>query len=281
MVNSHGRFAWYELITTEAEAARRFYTNVMGWVAWDASVPGKAYTLLIAREAPVSGLVELPEEARRLGARPSWVGYVGVSDVDAAAEQITRLGGSVLIPPTDVADISRFSIFADPQSASLALFKWRRPGRERSAEADEPGGVGWHELLASDPEQALAFYGALFGWEQADAELSETEAYRLFSVAGQTIGGMLAKPASVPAPCWLYYFNVGDIDAAVKRVAAAGGVILNGPLEIPGGTWIVQCADPQGAIFALEGTRRPRAVGYFERVPSGNAGIGRGCRWSW
>jgi uncharacterized protein len=281
VVNSHGRFAWYELITTEAEAARIFYTKVVGWTAWDASVPGRAYILFIAREAPVCGLVELPEAATKQGARPSWVGYVGVGDVDATAERIRSLGGSVLVPPTDVADISRFAMFADPQSARLALFKWRRPGRERSAEPDEPGGVGWHELLAEDPEQALAFYGALFGWEKANANLGETDAYQLFSVGGQAIGGMLAKPATMPAPFWLYYFNVGDIDAAAQRVAAAGGEILNGPLEVPGGSWIVQCTDPQGAIFALEGKRRPRAVGYFERVASRNPGVGRGRRWSW
>ena len=92
--------------------------------------------------------------------------------------------------------------------------------------------------------------------------------YQLFSAGGQTIGGMFTKPPTVPVPFWLYYFNVGDIDAAVKRVKAGSGQILDGPIEVPGGSWIVQCMDPQGAIFALVGKRSHNGIGYFERVAS-------------
>ncbi len=76
---------------------------------------------------------------------------------------------------------------------------------------------------------------------------------------------MYAKPALVPAPLWLYYFNVRDIDAAAARVEACGGQVLEGPVEVPGGDWIAQCADPQGAMFALEG-KRSRRIGYFAPV---------------
>jgi predicted enzyme related to lactoylglutathione lyase len=76
---------------------------------------------------------------------------------------------------------------------------------------------------------------------------------------------MMTKPPTVPVSCWLYYFNVGDIDAAVKRVKAGSGQVLRGPTEVLDGNWIVQCADPQGAIFALVGNR---GFGYFGRVGS-------------
>ena len=66
-------------------------------------------------------------------------------------------------------------------------------------------------------------------------------------------------------PFWLYYFNVGDIDATAQRVKAGGGQILEGPLEAWDGSWIIRCKDPQGAVFALEGPRDPKPVGYFER----------------
>jgi predicted enzyme related to lactoylglutathione lyase len=78
---------------------------------------------------------------------------------------------------------------------------------------------------------------------------------------------MFTKPATVPAPFWLYYFNVGDIDAAMRRVRAGDGEILDGPIEVPGDRWIVRCTDPQGAMFALVGKRSHHGVGYFERVP--------------
>jgi predicted enzyme related to lactoylglutathione lyase len=281
VANSHGRFAWYELITTDVEAAKAFYTNVIGWGTLDASAPGRVYTLFTAGKALVSGLMDLPEDARNMGGKPSWVGYVEVDDVDATANRIKRLGGVVHVPPTDVSNISRFSIFSDPQAARLALFKWLNPGQDQPAELGAPGRVGWHELLADDWEKALAFYGELFGWQKADADIGKIGTYQLFSAGGQTIGGMLNKPAVIPVPFWLYYFNISDIDAAAQRVTTGGGQILDGPLEMPGGSWIVQCADPQGAIFALEGKRGHNPIGYFERVAPRNPSDARGRRWSW
>lgn len=281
MVDFHGRFAWYELVTTDVAAAKAFYTNVMGWGALEASVPGRAYILFTAGNALVGGLMDLPEDAREVGGNPSWLGYVGVDDVDAAADRVGRLGGTLHVPPRDVPNISRFSIFTDPQAARLALFKWLQPPRGQSAALDEMGRVGWHELLAADWEAALAFYGELFGWQRADADIGEMGTYQLFSAGGQTIGGMLTKPPMIPAPVWLYYFNVGDLDAAAQRVAAGGGEIIDGPFEVPGGSWTVRCTDPQGAMFALEGTRGRKAVGYFERVASRDPSDTRGRRWSW
>ena len=279
MVSSHGRFVWYELVTTDVEVAKAFYTKVMGWGAQDAPMADRVYTLFTVGKAAVSGLMDLPEDARKMGAKPTWVGYVAVNDVDTTAERIERLGGVVQVPPTDVLDISRFSIFADPQKAKLALFKWLQPGHEQPADLSASGRVGWHELLAADCEEALAFYGELFGWQKAGADIGEMGTYQLFSTGGQTIGGMLAKPPMMPTPFWLYYFNTGDIDAAVRRVKAGGGQILDGPIEVLGGSWIVQCTDPQGAIFALEGKRDRKVIGYFERVarnPSDKRGDGLG-----
>ena len=280
MVASHGRFAWYELLTTDVEAAKVFYANVMGWDARDASMPGSPYTLFTAGRFLVSGLMGLPDDARTMGARPGWLGYVGVEDVDAAADQIGHHGGTVYVPPTNLPNVSRFSIFADPQSARLALLKWLRPDQQQPADPGAPGCVGWHELLATDWEQALAFYGELFGWKNAGADVGEMGTYQLFSAGGQTIGGMLNKPEMMPAPVWLYYFNVDDLDAAAQRVKAGGGQILDGPVEVAGGSWIVQCADPQGAIFALEGMRSRKPVGYFERR-SRDPSDTQNRRWNW
>ena len=98
-----------------------------------------------------------------------------------------------------------------------------------------------------------------------DADFGGIGTYLLFSAGGQTIGGMSTKPPTAPMPFWLYYFNVGDIDAAAKRVKAGGGKILEGPLEARGDNRIVRCTDPQGAMFALR-AGRPEAIGYFGRA---------------
>jgi uncharacterized protein len=281
VANSHGRFVWYELVTTDVEAAMAFYTKVMGWGAWDASVPGKPYILFGDGRAAISALTPLPADARQMGVQPIWVGYVGVDDVDATADRIVRLGGAVQVPPTNASDISRFSVFTDPQAARLALFKWRTPVQPPPGAPDAPGRVGWHELIAADWEQAWAFYGELFGWQKEDADITETATYQPFSAGGQMIGGMFTKPETIPAPFWLYYFNVDDIDTTAQRVASGGGQILEGPLEAAGGSWVVRCVDPQGAAFALEGMRRSRPVGYFERVAPLDVAGTRGKKWSW
>jgi len=198
----------------------------------------------------------LPEEGRRLGATPRWVGYVAVDDMDATATQIRRRGGAVLLPPTD-SNIGRVSVVADPQRATFALVSGLTYGQRQPGGLDEPGRVGWHELLAEDRNKIFDFYGELFGWQKAH-ETDQADLYQLFSAAGQTIGGMLTKLPSVPQPCWLYYFNVDDIGTAARRVNDSGGRILQGPIELTDGCWIARCADPQGALFALQGARGQR-----------------------
>jgi predicted enzyme related to lactoylglutathione lyase len=274
MVSLHGCFVWYELTTTDAEAAKAFYADVVGWGMRDASMPGAAYTLFTAGEVAVAGLTGLPAEARKMGAQPRWMGYVGVDDVDAATDRVKRLGGTVYVPPTDVPDVSRFSVVADPQMATLALVKGLKSGQEQPAALSAPGHVGWHELSAVNWEKAFAFYGELFGWQKVHAEVGGIGTYQLFSAAGQTIGGMSNKPLSVPMPFWLYYFNVGDIDATAERVKTGGGKILEGPIEARGGNRIVRCTDPQGAMFALR-AGRPETIGYFGRAATDDPGATR------
>lgn len=261
---NHGHFVWYELTTTDPEAAKAFYASVVGWGLRDASMPGAAYTLFTAGEASVGGVMGLPPDARRMGAQPRWIGYVGVDDVDATVERIARLGGAVYVPPTDVPDVSRFAIVADPQQAPFALFKWLRPEEAPAAALKTPGHVGWHELFAANWQSAFAFYSALFGWQKVEADVGGIGAYQLFSAGGQTLGGMATKPPSVPMAFWLYYFNVGDIDAAAERVKAQGGHVIEGPTDAPGGNAIARCTDPQGAMFALIGEGRRKVRGYFE-----------------
>ncbi len=271
MADPPGRFVWYELMTTDMEAATAFYTNVVGWGTRDASVPDVPYTLFTTAEISVTGVMMLPPDASDVGVKPGWIGYVGVDDVDAATRRLRQLGGAVHVPPFEIPGISRFSMVSDPQAAAFALFKWIEPGHEQPADLSMRGRVGWHELLADDRETALAFYSALFGWQKADAEVGAAGTYQTFSVAGQTVGGMVDRPTNVLAPLWLYYFNVGDIDAAARRVRAHGGQLLDNPAEVPGGNWIVQCTDPQGASFALLGKRKPDPIGFFKRAEPGKS----------
>jgi predicted enzyme related to lactoylglutathione lyase len=250
-------FIWYELMTTDAAAAEAFYREVVGWSARDAGVPGMAYTMLSAGDAGVGGIMTLPEAAREAGARPGWIGYVAIDNIDANAARVAEAGGAVHRAPADIPGVGRFAIVADPQGATFALFRGAAESEGQAPAPGKPGHVGWHELYAADREAAFAFYSEMFGWEKADAlDMGPMGIYQIFSLNGTMLGGMMTKPEAVPAPSWLYYFNVDGIELAKSRVEAGGGTILMGPQEVPGGSWIVQGRDPQGAMFALLAPRR-------------------------
>ena len=251
MAVSNARFVWYELMTSDVAAAGKFYANVVGWGSRDAGMPDP-YTLMLVGDAQVAGLMGTPAELRAAGRPPAWSGYIAVDDVEATAAHVLEAGGKVLHPGTDIPGIGRFAVVADPQGASFMLFKPLRNDPPPMPPAGAPGTVGWHELMAGDGKAAFGFYSALFGWTKGEAlDMGEMGVYQLFHIDGVPAGGMMTKPADMPAPAWGYYFNVDDIDAAAARVREQGGEVLMGPHQVPGGSWIVNGRDPQGGMFAL------------------------------
>ena len=269
MVDYPGRFAWYELITTDMAAAKAFYADVVGWGAQDASTPGLAYTLFTAGRAPVGGLMDLPEEGRKMGATPRWMGYVGVNDVDAAADRIKRLGGAVYVPPTD-SNIGRISVVCRPANGNLALVEGLKPGQPQPAELDAPGRVGWHELLAADWEKAFAFYGELFGWQKEDAETGPADTYQLFSAGGQTIGGMRHQDIRWSRSRSGFITSMSATSTrATERVKTGGGQIFEGPHEIAGRQLDRPMHGPSGCRVRAAGKRSQEVIG---RDPASEVG---------
>lgn len=200
-----------------------------------------------------------------MGIAPYWLGYIYVDDVDSAASRFAQRGGRVHVPPTDIPGISRFSIVADPELAMLALVKGAKPAQEQPSQLGQTGQVGWHELLSVDWEKAFVFYSAIFGWQKAEGGPDPRPNYQRFSAGNDIIGGMFNKLESLPISFWLYYFNVRDIDACVKAVAALGGETFFGPSALTGGGRIAHCRDAQGASFAL--LDRRRAIGFSTIAP--------------
>lgn len=251
MTASIGKFVWYELATPDAPAAQTFYQHVIGWDAKDAGMPGLAYTLLSTGAQMVGGIWSMAGADCDEGAKPGWVGYIGVENVDAHAGRVKECGGSILRPPADIPEVGRFAVAADPYGAVFMLFKG---SGEMGAPAapGSPGHIGWHELHAGDGAGAFAFYSKLFGWTKAEAmDMGAQGVYQIFAIDGVPAGGMMTRMPETPAPFWLYYVNVKAIDPALQRVAEAGGKLIMGPMEVPGGSWIAQCLDPQGVIFAM------------------------------
>ena len=253
----HGQFVWCELMTTDPAAATEFYRAVIGWGAADAGLPDRQYTILSAGGTPACGLMELPQAARDGGGRPGWTGYIGADDVDAAAARVKGAGGAIHHAAEDIPGVGRFAVVSDPQGAIFALFRALQTGQAPPEAGSTPGRVGWHELRAADQEAAFAFYAGEFGWTKAEAiDMGAMGTYQLFATGGAPVGGMMTRSDSMPPPSWLYYFNVDSAEMAATRVRDAGGQVLNGPHQVPGGSWIVHCLDPQDGMFAVVGPAR-------------------------
>ena len=252
MSSSSGAFVWHELKTTDAAAAAAFYCKVVGWEAEASNLPGIDYTRLMVGNAPRAGLMTLPAQASAAGATTGWTGYVYVDSVDETAARLQEAGGAMLHPPMDIPGIGRFATVTDPQGAAFALFQPASSAEGNPPAMGAPGTVGWNELHAADWTTAYDFYAALFGWEKGDTvDMRAMGTYQLFTVDGVAVGGMMTQMQPGRRPAWLYYFNVPSIKDAAARVAAEGGQVTAGPHPVPGGSWIIQCTDPQGGAFAL------------------------------
>jgi hypothetical protein len=251
-----GRFCWYDLLTTNPDAAIPFYKRVIGWDTQKWEGGGGTYTMWTNGGAPLGGVMAIPEQARASGSPPHWLAYIATPDIQATVSRAKELGAGVHVPPTDIPTVGKYAVLTDPQGAAFAVFQ---PATDTPGHDGAPaiGEFSWHELATTDPEAAFRFYSDLFGWTKTDAmDMGPGGIYQMYGRNGVPLGGMYRKPDEIPVPCWLYYTMIDDVHSGAERVRAAGGQVVNGPMEVPGGDWIAQCTDPQGAMFALHSVKK-------------------------
>ena len=250
---AHGRFVWYDLMTTDLSAAKAFYNQIVGWGTQPFGGGEVPYTMWTCGEDPIGGIMDLPLEVAEAGAPPHWIAYVAVNDVQVTCDRAAELGGTVIHDPEDIEDAGCFAVLKDPQGAVFAIYYSDQLSTDE-AQPPTVGQISWHELATSDLDAGYGFYSDLFGWQiLEDLDMGEGWMYRVYGQTGSfPLGGMFTKPDEMPGPpAWLYYISVPSVDETVEKVKELGGQVLNGPMEVPGGDKIAQCADPQGAVFAL------------------------------
>ena len=248
-----GNFIWYDVMTSDTKAATAFYSDVIGWTAQEYPMAdNRTYTVFSKGATVIAGLMAIPGELCGEGVKPCWSGYIGSDDVDADAARVLTAGGTIKRPPEDIPNVGRFAVAADPGGAVFLLFKPNTTEEAKPVAPMTPGHIGWHELCADDLERDFAFYSRLFGWTKDRAiDMGPMGTYQTFATGGEPCGGMMKGCAQVPGPMWNYYIVVESVAKAADRAQARGAHVLNGPLEVPGGAWIVQARDPQGAAFAM------------------------------
>jgi uncharacterized protein len=252
MTNPHGTPIWYELLSADADASRDFYAKVLGWTVHDAEPGGMDYRMIDAGGGDFAGgLMQLLPEMQAGGAKPTWLFYVGVDDVDAAVAQATALGGAVRMPAITMEGVGRMALVADPHGVPFYVMRGASPEASTAFAYKGVGKCSWNELGTPDQEAAHAFYGQLFGWTFPDKmSMGPLGDYVFVQAADQTIGATMPASAA-PAPGWLFYFRAGEIDAAAAAIRDNGGTVHQEPMEVPGGDWALVASDPAGVRFGV------------------------------
>jgi uncharacterized protein len=261
--NPKGDFIWYELMTPDPEGSKSFYDAVVGWDIGEGVAEYNGYRMINAPGGGFAGgVLPLTAEMQQEGARPTWLGYVNVADVDGAVAAIVQAGGRTLVPGMDIPNVGRIAMVTDPQGAPFYVMKPIPPADNPDAQSDvfSPDKVGrcaWNELSTSDAIAALDFYTSQFGWEKGDAmPMGDKGDYRFINHHGQMLGAIFPTSAGTmpdQPPHWRHYFRVPSIASAKTAAEQNGATITAGPMEVPGGDHIIIGTDPQGAEFALVG----------------------------
>ena len=264
--SDRGSFIWYELMTTDPNAAKVFYDAVVGWnIDAQSAMPGGDMDYRMIQRSDggsAGGVLGLTKDMETHGARPVWLGYVCVDNVDQALKDIESQGGKTMMPANDIPDVGRIAMISDPQGAPIYIMTPIPPASDPNAKSDvfsvdQPQHVRWNELSTSDPAGALDFYKRQFGWAQEGAmDMGEMGQYQFIQHHGVGIGAVMRKVPQLQSSLWTYYIGVDDIDRAVEAIKVGGGQIFNGPMEIPGGEFALNAVDPQGASFGLVGPRK-------------------------
>ena len=251
----HGQFVWYELTTPDVGAAQKFYPRFTGWGTQRFD---NDYSMWTTGGVPFAGIFNLGPEMRQQGIPPHWSAYVEVNNVDETATLATSLGGTVIVPGTDIPGVGRFAIVKDPQGATIGVYKSFNASQAWDG-TQVLGRFSWHELMAVDHGKAWDFYSKLFGWEKLnEMDMGGGMMYMLFGKGEKMYGGMFtrtAEMASIP-PFWLLYIFVKDVGDAVDIATKNGATLHRGPMDIPGGV-IAILGDPQGAAFAVHHATAP------------------------
>jgi uncharacterized protein len=238
----HGVPSWVDIGTPDPQAALRFYGELLGWEGQDMGEEAGHYTIVSKDGKQVAAISPAQDPGP-----PRWTTYVNVDDLDAVAKKAEVAQGTVIMPPMDVMTAGRMAIFADTTGAVIAA--WQPTDHLGAQLVNEPGAFTWSELATSDLGKSKTFYSEVFGWGWGGAD-----EYAEAQVGGRTIGGVMPRPADMPAEVpdsWLVYFATADVDADAKRAADLGATVIVPPTDIPNTGRFAVFMDPQGAAFAL------------------------------
>jgi hypothetical protein len=239
---SKGRFVWFDLMTTNPDSARGFYSALFGWTIAPHG-PDGSYHMISAGSVGIGGIVPMKDSDH---VPNMWAAYVTVDDLSASLAQVAELGGKTLVPAVPIPGTGEFAMIADRQGASIGIIRLDND-TPTAPPAKGANGIGWAELQTSDPDDALRFYTALFGWKSESWDMGGSN---YWLVGDEHNAGIMKSMGNEP-PNWLLYATVESADAMVAEAARLGGHVVYGPADIPDVGRFAVLVDPTGAAFAV------------------------------
>jgi uncharacterized protein len=246
MSHLYGKFVWFEHMSGDTAAARRFYDTLLGWHTELTPMGGpEPYPLIMNGSEGIGGFRTAPP-----GAPAMWMSYLSVADVDAAHKAALAAGATSLMPPTDFAPVGRGATIADPTGAVLSIWK-STDGDRADAEKTVTGNWHWNELSSTDETKALAFYESVFGYTHDTMDMGPQGTYYLLKKDGAMRGGLMRSPMPGAPSMWLPYVAVADCDATAAAARGLGAKLIVEPTDIPDVGRFAALIDPQGAALAF------------------------------
>ncbi len=248
MPTGYGAFCWNQLNTPDVATSKAFYEGLFGWRIVEESMGGMPMHLISSGTTMVGDMMAMPPEVM---APSHWLSYVWVKNIQEAVAKAAARGARIFVPVTEIPEVGRIAVFADPRGAMLGVFA-------TDSEPDDPQPIGpgtfcWYECVNRNIEGEKAFYGELFGWTSTGEKVEGGLVYHLQHRGADQVAGMMAMDGDhwdgIPDH-WMAYVAVADIEATVAKVEPLGGTVCVPVTDIHIGRFAV-LRDPVGATLSV------------------------------
>jgi predicted enzyme related to lactoylglutathione lyase len=252
-----GAPCWIDLLSSDGERSRDFYTGLLGWTATDPDPQHGGY-VVFSRDGLMTGGAMARQEGMQ--GPDGWNIYLAVENARATVELAKGRGAKVIVEPMDVADLGTMAVILDPSGAAIGL--WQAGTHKGFGIVYEPNAPAWFELHTTQYDACLDFYRAVFGWTTQALDTPQFR-YTVLQIGEMQYCGVIDETAYAPADSpsyWLTYFGVEDTDATLRKVRELGGTVTRDAEDTPYGR-LASVTDPTGASFNVSGPNVGAATG--------------------
>ncbi len=242
-----GKFVWYDLMTTDIEAVKKFYGGLFGWKFEDVGTVDFPYTIIMNNATSIGGIFAL-DKTRSKADQSQWISFLSVRNMDDAIEYVKSNNGKIYTQPFDLPDRGKVAVVIDPQGAVLALVN----SSNGDTKDDDPvyNEWLWTELWTDDVDASLEFYNGMLGYENKFYMTQAETKYYVFRNENKGRAGMVKIMLDGVKPNWMPYIAVKDPSETISKVEKLGGKVLIDQEGIAGNRAAI-IADPSGGVFTV------------------------------